>query len=259
MSRKKRITLYLLFAIPPLASLFFDLLFGDAADWDFAAKWWHTILTRTLLSASAVSLVLFLEKSPLRPIERAEVSGSVRASLISLAFLVAVNNLPLFPLLSGAATVGADAGKLFLFALGCLAVGGFEEILFRGFFFPLLLDRFAKKKNGRLFAILLSASLFGIVHLFNLMAGADILPTLLQVGYSFLIGCLAALLLLASGSLLLSILFHAVYNFAGRLVPECGSGSLWDTPTTLITLILSLAATLTAILFLLKSRNKNEA
>jgi len=71
-----------------------------------------------------------------------------------------------------------------------------EEAIFRGIFFPTLL------RNGGLFrAMLLVNALFALLHLH----GPSFLP-LLAVGICFSLG------MLATGSLLTSILMHAIFN-----------------------------------------------
>ena len=246
---KKRHALYLLFFLPLVLSVLLDLWLSPTAPTDFAVKWWHTVGTRALCALAALALLLARGGSPLRPLAPLPAPRATRLSLILLAFAVALNNLPIFPLLSGAARLTAPAGSILLFALGCLAIGLFEEFFFRGVLLVRLLDRLPPTPRGRLAAVLISSAVFGLIHLFNLAAGAGALPTLLQVGYSFLIGCLMALLLLACGNLLLPVLCHALYDITGRLVPECGAGTLWDTPTTLLTLALSLATLTVCLLF----------
>ena len=151
-----------------------------------------------------------------------------------LCLLVAINNLPFLSLFTARARITAGVGRILLFALSCLSTAAFEELFFRGLLFSLCLRRW------RIFpAVLLSSTAFGVAHLFNLAAGASLPETLLQVGYSFLIGAAAAMLFLFSRSILLPILFHAIYNFGGLLVMRLGEGQIFDTPTVIFTAILA--------------------
>ena len=158
------------------------------------------------------------------------------------AFTVAVNNLPWHALFVGTARLTAPLPAFFLFALLCLSVASVEELIFRGILLPLLLDRFAAARGGRLLAVLLSAAIFGLSHLVNLFQGADPAATLLQVGYSFLIGCVAAVIYLLTRRILWPILFHAVYNFGGLLVSRLGEGKILDTPTVILTVAIGASA-----------------
>ncbi len=156
------------------------------------------------------------------------------------ALAVVVNN---FPILSAA---GGDAyltrpELVPLFALDAWMIGVFEEIAFRGVLFPLLLEN-RRGTTRQIFRTTVAVSaVFGLVHLVNLIEGAGIGPTLLQVGYSFLIGGMCSIVLLKSGNLLLCILLHAVYDFCGGLYPALGAGSWWDTPTVIWTAVLGTA------------------
>ena len=165
---------------------------------------------------------------------------ALHIAAIVIAFAVACNNLPILSLLQGRAYLTAPFSDILLFACGCLSVALFEELLFRGLLFPLLLRHFPDTRGGRLLALLLSSAAFALLHLLNLPAAGP--AALLQVGYSFLIGCLTAVLFLLGRGLLLPVLFHALYNFCGMLVPNCGTGLLWDLPTVVLTALLSLLA-----------------
>lgn len=179
---------------------------------------------------------------------------AVVASVAILA--VGVNNFPFLAVLFGDARVSAPLPAVLLFAALCLAVACFEELLFRGLLLPLLLSRLPDTPWGRCGAILASSAVFGLAHLFNLAAGAGLPATLLQVGYSFLVGAAAAALYLFSGSILLPIAFHAVYNLGGMLIPRLGEGHLWDAPTVVLTVVLALIATVLTVASLFLPPNK---
>ena len=167
--------------------------------------------------------------------------------VLCLSLLVAVNNFPLSTLFSGAARVTGSAEAVLSLGLSCLSTAIFEELLFRGLLLSLFLSRFGGEGKGGLTALLLSSAVFGLSHLLNLAGGGGLPDTLLQVGYSFLIGALAAVLCLLFSSLWPAILFHALYNFGGFLIPELGDGPLFDTPTVVVTVILARAAAAAAL------------
>lgn len=160
--------------------------------------------------------------------------------------LLSFNNLPIRTLLRGEARVTAPVGSVFLWLLAALAIGTFEELLFRGFLLPLLLSR-SHTPRGVWGAVLGSSALFGAVHLFNLAGGAAVGATLLQCGYSSLLGALYAVIFLRTGNILPPILLHAVFDFCGYLVPQLGEGTLADAPTVVVTVLLSLAAGISAL------------
>lgn len=156
------------------------------------------------------------------------------------ALAVVVNNFPILSAASGDAYLTRPE-LVPLFALDAWMIGVFEEIAFRGVLFPLLLEN-RRGTTRQIFRTTVAVSaVFGLVHLVNLIEGAGIGPTLLQVGYSFLIGGMCSIVLLKSGNLLLCILLHAVYDFCGGLYPALGAGSWWDTPTVIWTAVLGTA------------------
>ena len=74
---------------------------------------------------------------------------------------------------------------------------------------------------------------------------------MLQVGYSFLIGAMYAVILFKTANIWLCVLLHAVYNFCGMLVPTLGAGTWWDVPTVIFTTVLAVAtAVYTVVLFI---------
>lgn len=156
------------------------------------------------------------------------------------ALAVVINNFPILSAISGDARLTRPE-LIPLFALDALMIGVFEEIAFRGVLFPLLLEN-RRGTTRQIFRSTVAVSaVFGLVHLVNLLEGADIGSTLLQVGYSFLIGGMCSIVLLKSGNLLLCILLHAIYDFCGGLYPTLGEGVWWDTPTVIFTALLGTA------------------
>ena len=166
------------------------------------------------------------------------------------ALAVAVNNFPILGVAQG--TVWIERSDLIpLFALDCLLIGVFEELAFRGVFLPSLLERYGNSKKGFHWTVIGSSAAFGLIHLVNLAEGAGLGATVLQVGYSFLIGGMCAIVLLKSGNLLYCILLHAVYDFGGRFL-MIGGGSLWDLPTVILTAVLAVAVTVWMVIVFLR-------
>ena len=158
------------------------------------------------------------------------------------ASAAAINNFPILGLLTGAVQLHASAADLLLLAAQSLAVGFFEETTFRGFLFPIVLRKF-RGRNIFLPTILASA-VFAAVHLVNLFDGMSPAAVLLQIGYSFLIGGMCAVVLLKTRCLPFCVLLHAVYNFGGTLVPTFGSGIVWDPVTVTVTSVLGITVLL---------------
>lgn len=157
-------------------------------------------------------------------------------------FLVAINNMPFIPWIKGTCTFAqVSIAKILLFVLYCTLVSTFEEFIFRGVLFPSLLSCFNKNKKGLINAMVLSSLFFGLVHILNLFSGAGVAETIIQVGYSTLIGGLCVFVFVKTYNILCSVLIHGVYNFCGLLFNSTiglGNGVFFDTATVIITIII---------------------
>ena len=119
-------------------------------------------------------------------------------SLVLMLQLLQALGWPMEPqeavsLLSGANTVGVQIALAFVACLGAPLV---EEVLFRGILFGSL-----RQMTNRWFAAIVSALLFGIIHLH-----LPSLPALCLLGFFF------ALAYEFTGSLTVSIVMHAIFN-----------------------------------------------
>ena len=171
--------------------------------------------------------------------------------------VIVVNNLPIIALFVGNAYVTKPFSYILIFIISCLGIGFFEELLFRGLIFILILKKFKNDTKGIFWAIIISSAIFGLSHLLNLLAGAGIGATILQTGYSFLMGCMWSVILLKTKNIWLCAVLHAIYDFCGMLIPQLGTGQLWDTPTVIITLILSILTAIYILILMLKLKPEN--
>ncbi len=196
------------------------------------AELWRSVIYRGLASMVFVFALIYLEY---------RVFSAPRLSHMAVflpALVVAVNNFPILGMVGG--TVWIERGDLiWVYVLDCLMIGLFEELAFRGVLLPFLLEKRRKSKSQILWTVVLSSGVFGLIHLINLLEGAGVGATLLQVGYSFLIGGMCAIVLMKTGNLVYCILLHTVYDIGGRWMTVAG-GELWDTPTVILTVILAL-------------------
>ncbi|MFX0134389.1 MAG: lysostaphin resistance A-like protein [Candidatus Hodarchaeota archaeon] len=101
--------------------------------------------------------------------------------------------------------------------LNALVSGIWEEFGFRGVILTMFLRPYNKEK-----AIILSAVMFSLAHLFNLLGFGisieAILMVLTQVCYAFFIGMLLAYLVIKTDSLLPGIVIHYLLNAFGPLL-----------------------------------------
>ena len=107
-----------------------------------------------------------------------------------------------------------DNSELFIpnliFTLG---IGLTEELYFRGIICNMW-------KGNEKAAILISAVLFGLSHLLNVMGGAGLAETLLQMAFAFTYGIVMAFVILRTESILPCILLHAFHDFCSFITNE---------------------------------------
>jgi membrane protease YdiL (CAAX protease family) len=151
--------------------------------------------------------------------------------------IIAVDNFQFPAYFAGKMSLAhTDAVHYFLFAVDCICVGLFEEGVFRGILFALLANAFSKDKKGFLKTYIFSSMIFGATHLLNVLAGAGMPATLLQVVYTTLTGGLFAFAFIKTKNIFFAAITHAVYNFCGLLFSESGlgTGAVLDMPTVII-------------------------
>ncbi len=178
------------------------------------------------LCGAMVALIFMIEFSlcrVLNPLGNKRIKGFI---FILPALAVAINNFPWVSLLSGDCTLDASAADIMFYAFICLCVGLFEELAFRGCALMLLLRKRRVTRLGIFMSIFWSSVIFGAVHLVNIFVSSPI-AVLLQIGYSALIGALCCIVLLETGNIWMCVFTHALYNFAGGVVPRLGRGEIW--------------------------------
>lgn len=108
--------------------------------------------------------------------------------------------------------------EICLYVFSMLCVGFLEELIFRGFLFKALCGEDLKT------AIIISSVTFGAGHIVNLLNGAELVSTLMQIVYAIAIGFAFTYLFLVSGSIWPCILCHGAINGLSVFAPNPGLG-----------------------------------
>ena len=103
-------------------------------------------------------------------------------------------------------SINNSTKEMVFYILTMINVGFIEEIIFRGFLFKMM-----EKDNVKI-AIIVNAITFGIGHIINLLNGAELIPTLMQICYAFSIGYLFVIIFYKSKSLIPCIITHSLIN-----------------------------------------------
>ena len=211
------------------------------------------VLSRTGLAAFLVLLLLGFGQNR---VLRATKFGLGRAALWCLpCLLVAIVNFPFSALIGGEANVDHPA-LLPLFILSCALIGITEELLFRGLLHDSLKHAFMKYRCGYILAVLLSSAIFGLWHLVNLFFGAGVGATLLQVGYTFLLGTMFAVTLDKTRNIWFCVFLHTLFDIGGTLVLRLGSGNPQDLVFWILTLVVGVLCGVHILITALRINNK---
>lgn len=249
-SPKYNIALIVLLAIG-LVSLPLERFFGLFINDILTAKLVGGIVIRAILSSVTIFLIIKAG------FYRVFVSGSGIFAFLAVipALLVVINNFPIIAFISGKATITGDTADKILYAIYCLSVGLFEETVFCGLVFPLCTFIYKENKYGVLFSVVTTAGIFSFSHLINLFGGASVGATIMQIGYSFLIGAMCAIALSVTKNLFTAIVLHFIYDLGGLIFSNVGIayGSQWDTITIIITVILGVLSAIYFTILLMKT------
>ena len=140
-------------------------------------------------------------------VRKGEFSGKTYLYFLPLVLIVSTN-------LWGGVTLRYSLLESGLYVVSMICVGILEEVIFRGLLFKALCGEDLK------WAVVISSVTFGFGHIVNLLNGAELIPTLLQICYATAAGFLFTVIFLRSGSLIPCIVTHSAINslsaFAGE-------------------------------------------
>lgn len=164
--------------------------FGNASCVSFIAN--------TILSLLLIAIMLVLKRTAYYGLKKVE-NAREYLYFLPLAIIVSVN-------LWNGFNINNSVSEIIFHILTMLNIGFIEEIIFRGFLFKMM------SKSNVKSAIIVSAITFGAGHIINLVNGADLLPTLLQICYATSTGYLFVIIFHKSKSLVPCILTHSLVN-----------------------------------------------
>lgn len=189
-----------------------------------------SIITALCNICLSIIILLFIIKNKLVSYYKLNKVPSPKRFLyfIPLIILISVN------LWSGI-NINHSLTTIIIHIITMIGVGFLEEIIFRGFLFQLL------AKDNIKTAIIVTSITFGIGHIINLLNGADLIPTLVQICYALSGGYMFAIILYKGNSLWPCIITHigintlSIFNFPNTFT------SMYIGPIALIIISLSYA------------------
>lgn len=157
-----------------------------------------SFIANTILSVCLIVIMLLLKRTSYYGLNKVK-NAKQYLYFIPLLIIVTVN-------LWNGFNVNHSSKEIVFHILTMLNIGFIEEIIFRGFLFKMMAKHNIKS------AVIVSAITFGAGHIVNLLNGAELIPTLIQVCYATSIGYLFVIIFHKSKSLVPCIVTHSLVN-----------------------------------------------
>ena len=181
-----------------IALIIFYISINSFCIQNFGIDSYNSALINTMFSIVLVVLMIILKKTKYYGLKKVT-KFKKYLYFIPLVLIVSVN-------LWNGISINNSTSEIIFYIINMINIGFIEEIIFRGFLFKMI------AKDNVKSAILISAITFGIGHIINLFNGAELIPTLLQIGYAMSIGYLFVIIFYKSGSLIPCIITHSLVN-----------------------------------------------
>ena len=165
---------------------------------NFGIEDYRSTIINTIFSIVLLNFIIKLKKVSYYGIKKVT-NAKEYLYFIPLVLIISVN-------LWNGINITKTIPEIIFHILTMINIGFIEEIIFRGFLFKMM----AKDNIKR--AIIVSSITFGIGHIVNLLNGANLIPTLMQICYAISIGYLFVIIFYKSKSLIPCIITHSLVN-----------------------------------------------
>jgi len=159
---------------------------------------YRSTIINTIFSIFLIILMILLDRISYYGLKKVKNSQKY-LYFFPLVLIISVN-------LWNGVNINNSINEIIFYILTMINIGFIEEIIFRGFLFKMMAEDNLKS------AIIVSSITFGIGHIINLLNGADLIPTLLQICYAISIGYLFVIIFYKSESLVPCIITHSLVN-----------------------------------------------
>ena len=159
---------------------------------------YRSTIINTIFSISLIVLMIVLKRVKYYGLKKVD-NLKKYLYFLPLLLIISVNLWTGF-------NINNSVDEIIFYILTMINVGFIEEIIFRGFLFKMM------EKDNINRAIIVSSITFGIGHIINLLNGALLIPTLMQICYAMAIGYLFVIIFHKSKSLIPCIITHSLVN-----------------------------------------------
>ena len=165
---------------------------------NFGTTDYRSALINTLLSIFLLTLTIILNKTKYYGLNKVT-NLKKYLYFFPLILIVLVNFL-------NGISINNTKTEIIFYVLNMINIGFIEEIIFRGFLFKMM------AKDNIKSAIIVTSITFGIGHIINLLHGAELTSTILQIISAISVGYLFAIIFYKSNSIIPCIITHSLIN-----------------------------------------------
>ena len=165
---------------------------------NFGTTDYRSTIINTVFSIALIILMIILKRTSYYGLTK--IKKSKQYLYFAPLLLIATVNL------WNGISINNSKSEIIFHILTMINVGFIEEIIFRGFLFKMM------AKDNIKSAIIVSSITFGIGHIINLLNGASLIPTLIQICYAISLGYLFVIIFYKSKSLIPCIMTHSLIN-----------------------------------------------
>lgn len=171
------------------------------------------------------------------------------------SFLVCICNIPIF---SKYVSSVSDAVTPFDYYLECfplisiLKLAFIEEVVFRLFFYKIILHLFGERKNRVLYTVLITSGAFALAHLLNLFNGYSLPEVVFQATYCFFLGAMFQIAYIITKGIYAPVLMHFIFNMGDFFATEFTITPFWNAPQFVLMIVFSVIAIIFNVYYLIK-------
>ncbi len=150
-------------------------------------------------------LILFIYMQKKKVLSYYGISSIKKLDSKALQYYIPFGLLVIAPFVFGV-EISLSWWQILLLSFDALCIGFIEEVLMRGFLFKALL------KKGKVLATVISSCAFGLIHIVNLLGGANILYTLIQIVFACAFGFVCAIFFYKTNNIIPCIICHGLLD-----------------------------------------------
>ncbi len=165
----------------------------------------------SIILALSIFIGVFIIKCSKLSIAQCGLQAGVKNTHRKVWYYIPLILIEILPILVCGFASEITVAQYLTLLLFVIAVGFHEEIYFRGIIYQFLLGK------GKKTAIIVSAIIFGVLHLANAFNGKNVFYLVLQMSFAFLVGIVLSQIVSITNSLWVLIIWHAFHDYIASI------------------------------------------